>query len=83
MTIRQEIIKLIQKTTGEFLEKIRVTCSEKGSFGDYTTNVALQIKKPASEIIPKLKTDLFEKVEAAGPGFVNFFLSKTGFGNYF
>ncbi len=75
MTARQEIIKLIQGVTGESPEKIRVTYPEKGSFGDYTTNIALQLKKPANEMAPKLKSDLFKKVEAVGPGFLNFFLT--------
>ncbi|MFH1423872.1 MAG: arginine--tRNA ligase [Candidatus Nealsonbacteria bacterium] len=74
--IRQEITRLIQKATGESQEKIRVTCPEGDGFGDYTTNIALQLKKPADEIAGKLKSALFEKVEVKGPGFINFFLSK-------
>ena len=74
--IRQEIIKLIQKSTNKPQKEIQVAYPEKGSFGDYSTNVALQLKKPAAEIIKKLKSDLFEKIEVAGPGFINFFLSK-------
>ncbi|MFH1780712.1 MAG: arginine--tRNA ligase [Candidatus Nealsonbacteria bacterium] len=74
--IRQEIVKLIQKATGESPEKIQVTYPERGGFGDYTTNIALRLKKPAKEIVESLKSDLFEKIEVAGPGFINFFLSK-------
>ena len=81
--IRQEIIKLIQKVTGRPEEEIRVERPERASFGDYTTNIALQLKKPAAEIAEKLlprrqagKSDLFEKIEVKGPGFINFFLSK-------
>ena len=74
--IRQEIIKLIQKATAVSPEKIRVARSEEGNFGDYSTNIAMQLKKPANEIAGKLKSDLFEKIEVAGPGFINFFLSK-------
>lgn len=77
MTAREEIIKIIQQGTGLSREKIRVISSERGSFGDYSTNVALQLKKPADEIIPKLKSDLLERAEAAGPGFINFFLAKS------
>ncbi len=76
MIIRQEIIKLIQKATAVSQEKIRVTYPEGEGFGDYTTNIALQLKRPANEIAGKLKSDLFEKIEVAGPGFINFFLSK-------
>ncbi|MFH1575488.1 MAG: arginine--tRNA ligase, partial [Candidatus Nealsonbacteria bacterium] len=74
--IRQEIIRLIQKITGESSEKIQVTYPEGDGFGDYTTNIALRLKKPANEIAENLKSDLFEKVEVAGPGFINFFISK-------
>lgn len=74
--IRQEIVKLIAKATAVPEEKVRVTYPEGDGFGDYTTNVALQLKKPANEIVDNLKSDLFEKIEVAGPGFINFFLSK-------
>jgi len=46
-------------------------------FGDYSTNMALQAKVDPQKIIDKLKNNpLFEKVEKAGPGFINFTLSK-------
>ena len=46
-------------------------------FGDYSTNVALIAKIDPQKIVEKLKDNpLFEKVEKAGPGFINFFLSK-------
>jgi len=74
--IRREIIKLIQKATGASLDEIKVAYPAGESFGDYTTNIALRLKKPAEEIAESLKSDLFEKIEVAGPGFINFFLSK-------
>jgi len=74
--IRQEITKLIQKITGRPEEEIQVERPEQESHGDYSTNVALQIKKDPAEIAPKLQSDLFEKVEAVKPGFINFFISK-------
>lgn len=59
------------------------------SFGDFATNVALQIasieKKPPRQVaqivighlsIPK---ELVEKVEVAGPGFINFYLNPKAF----
>jgi len=61
---------------------------EKENLGHYSTNVALQIaktekKKPielARELVRKIQKaspkDLFEKVEAAEPGFINFWLSQ-------
>ncbi len=46
-------------------------------FGDYSTNIALKEKIKPEEIIGKLKDNpLFEKVEKAGPGFINLTLSE-------
>lgn len=73
--IRREIIKIIQKATGLPWEEIKIGHPEVASFGDYSSNVALRLKKPAVEIVGKLKSDLFEKIEVAGPGFINFFIS--------
>jgi len=55
--------------------------------GDYATNVAMIIapqekkspQKIAQDIIEHIskKDDMFEKLEVAGPGFINFFLSRS------
>jgi len=74
--IRQEIIKLIQKAVGKSPAEISVKHPEEKAHGDYSTNIALQLKKDPNEIVEKLKSDLFEKVEVAEPGFINFFLSR-------
>ena len=74
--IKHEIIKLIQRATGEKLEKIKVECSQGASHGDYSTNIALRLRKNPEEIAKKLKSNLFEKIETARPGFINFFVSK-------
>jgi len=54
--------------------------------GDFATNVAMQLAKPEkkaprqiAEILVKMlesNSELFEKVEIAGPGFINFFIKK-------
>jgi len=58
---------------------------EQKNYGDYSTNVALRVagsvrkspKEIADLIISKLKDEnVFEKVETAGPGFINFFIFK-------
>jgi len=57
------------------------------SHGDYSTNVALVLAKKigknpretADLIREKIKNDLFKKVEVAGPGFINFFISDKFF----
>lgn len=62
-----------------FLEKARDP-----SHGDFATNIALVLGKltgrnpleVAESIIRKLVGDYFEKVEVAGPGFINFWLTQ-------
>lgn len=58
--------------------------------GDFSSNVAMQLtkilrKNPriiAEEIIEKLDdVDFVEKVEIAGPGFINFFVNKSSLGD--
>ncbi len=76
MMARQEIIKLIQKATGQSEAAIRVDRPERKELGDYSTNIALKIKKPATEIVGSFQSPLLERVEIKEPGFINFFLSK-------
>jgi len=73
--IKQEIVNLISKKTGLGADKIKVTRTENADFGDFTTNIALQLKKPAQEIADKINSGLFSKVTVAGPGFINFFIA--------
>jgi arginyl-tRNA synthetase len=67
------------------LEKILgfgVEATENPEFGDYSANIALQSKNPrekADAIVKKLKADknlskIVDRVEVAGPGFINFWL---------
>lgn len=57
--------------------------------GDYSTNVAMvyakHLKKNprelAEEIVKNIKDKEIEKIEVAGPGFINFYLSKDFFTN--
>lgn len=61
-----------------------VEVSDNSSHGDYSSSVALILAKKlgqnpivvANEIKNKIKSDLFQKIEIAGPGFINFFISK-------
>ncbi|MCH7820425.1 MAG: arginine--tRNA ligase [Proteobacteria bacterium] len=59
-----------------------------GRHGDFATNVAMRLAKPARKsprdlaaiIVANLpSTDLIDKVETAGPGFINFYLSAAAF----
>ena len=69
------------------LEKLlgfKLEATENPDFGDYTTNAAMRFEDPrqkAEEIVEKLKTDselskLIDKIDVAGPGFINFRLKK-------
>jgi len=83
-------VKALQKK-GYFSEfkisEIKIEHPEEKAHGDYATNVAMviakQIKKNPLEIAENLKSEIlnfkssyFDKVEIAGPGFINFFISK-------
>ena len=86
-TLLEQDLKKVIKKLG--FEKVDIVCSipEKSGFGDYTTNVALQLDKQknkkryqspkeiASDIIENLgHPDYLERAESAGPGFLNFFI---------
>ena len=65
-------------------EKIVIERSKEKAHGDYATNVALQSarlfrKAPAiiaKEISENIDLDIIEKMEVAGPGFLNFFIKQ-------
>ncbi len=76
------IAGIIKERYGQTI-KVEVTRPEP-QFGDFATNVALQLAKPlgrnpreiAEEIAASLRdTGNYEKVEVAGPGFINITLS--------
>jgi arginyl-tRNA synthetase len=82
--IRKTLINAGLKQTNTDWE---IFIPEQKQFGHYSTNAALklakELKKPPIEIaenlrseILNLKSDLFEKIEVAPPGFINFWLSK-------
>ncbi|MBZ9572847.1 arginine--tRNA ligase [Patescibacteria group bacterium] len=69
------------------IPEIKIEHPKEKIHGDYSTNIAMeiakQVKKKPMEIaenlksqISNLKSDLFEKIEVAEPGFVNFWISK-------
>lgn len=66
------------------LGDIVIEHSRDAAHGDYSTNVAMRScrlfgMKPrdlAEKLIPEMKSDAIEKIEIAGPGFINFFLKK-------
>ena len=86
----QKSIKLLQKekTFGKFdIPEVEMEHPKEKIHGDYSTNVAMEIARKVSKnpmeiaenlksLIFNLKSDLFDRIEVAEPGFINFFLSK-------
>jgi len=87
-TIQDRIYKSLLKLGIKGIEKtlIQVEETEDKDHGDYSSNIALRLSKElkqspkdiAKEIIENLeKGEDIEKIEIAGPGFVNFFVSTS------
>lgn len=83
---KDQIVKVLEKITD--LKEVELEFPENEAFGDYSSNVALQVKNQksnpgqiAENIVEKLKAEgelskLVEKIEVAGPGFINFWLRR-------
>src|SRR5258708_31173657 len=79
--ISDQIIKPLKKASG--IKNPDLQFSSRPEFGDYTTNIAFSYKNPrktAEELVEKLKRDkklgqFVDKIDIAGPGFINFHLS--------
>ncbi len=64
------------------LEQIVIERSKEKIHGDYATNIAMQMARVlkqnplniATQIVEVIDKELFEKVEAVRPGFINFFM---------
>ncbi|MCX6731859.1 MAG: arginine--tRNA ligase [Candidatus Parcubacteria bacterium] len=76
---------LIKKEIEKVIKRADFDVFKSDKFGDYSSNVAMVLKKDPEEIAKslktqdsRLKTNLFEKIEVAGPGFINFWLSEKG-----
>ncbi len=87
--IRQKIKKTIKELTGI---EAKVERQNNTEYGDYSTNLAMVFAKnfkknpieTANLLVEKIKKsdkDIFEKIEVAHPGFINFFISKEYFQN--
>lgn len=84
--MKEALIQLIQTATLSITNEpvdIQLTRTKDAAHGDFATNVAMLLAKKvgknprelAQEIIQALPaSDIIQKVEVAGPGFINFFL---------
>lgn len=86
--MKKAIENLIQeavKKAGYKTDAVEVFYPEEDKFGDFSTNIALKLakdinknpKEVAEKIVTKIKTEAVEKVEIAGPGFINLFVTPT------
>lgn len=81
--LSQLIAAVVQELYGEHTTVVLTRPDEQ--FGDYATNVALQLSKKvgknpreiAAEIVAKLIDDSIVKTEVAGPGFINITLTDS------
>lgn len=83
--MKDEIKNLISETlksVGVTEENFSIEHPSDMKMGDYSTNAAIRYQDKKEEIfkyIDKNKPEAVEKVELAGPGFINFYLSKEFF----
>jgi arginyl-tRNA synthetase len=71
------------------LDEVTIDHSKDVSHGDYATNLALKnakklAKKPldlAKELQSAIQSPIIDKIEIAGPGFINFYLKKASLGS--
>ncbi len=84
--MRDKIVSALSKATGE--KEVHLEFPENEAHGDYATNIAMILAKKdgknpkeyAQELVKKLQgdedlTEIVSKIEVAGSGFINFFLS--------
>ncbi len=80
--MKAKILKLIEDKIN--IPGVVVERNDDLQFGDFKTNIALILAKKesknplelAKEIVDKIDKGMFEKIEIAGPGFINFYLKK-------
>jgi len=86
--IAQALLELEQASQipAKLSVNIQVTPARDASQGDYASNIALMLARPAAMapralaelIVGKLSAvDAIEKIEVAGPGFINFFVASS------
>lgn len=89
--LKKEIVKALP-ALGVKRADIKLEYSENGQFGDYSSNIAMILSKKldraSPEVAAKIKETLLgskiikkyvDKIEVAGPGFLNFYLKREVF----
>src|SRR5699024_4773166 len=93
-TLKNEIASAITKAnlaSEEELPEIHLEKPKEKAHGDFACNIAMQLAKIAKKAPRLIAEDIVhyideteaavEKVEIAGPGFINFFMKKDHFGH--
>jgi arginyl-tRNA synthetase len=87
--LRAILNQVVKRLTGSELGTIEIEIPKEEGFGDLSTPVAMGLakvlKKPprkiAEEIVAMIEpADIFERIEIAGPGFINFYFSRVFIG---
>ena len=90
MKAKTEISNAIEKAIENFEGNLELEKPSKDNFGDFSTSICLELankrgenpRKFAEKVKENLKLpDIVEKVEVAGPGFINFFRDREKLGN--
>ena len=97
MNIEDKLVDAISAAVKERYEiepeegMIMVEIPKDNANGDYSTNIAMRLSKvlrrPPFQIAPEIKEELLarvseiEKIDIAGPGFINFWLRKDAMAN--
>lgn len=91
--MKYKVIELLEKSVGKVTDEvvnIYVETPKDSENGDFSSNIAMQLtkilrKNPrtiAEEIVGNIEdNDFVEKIEIAGPGFINFYVKKASLGN--
>ncbi len=86
--MKEKLSELIANVLNKYnLENVSVSLEipKNKEFGDYSTNIALQVSKQlnknprefAEELTNELKADYIKDIQIAGPGFINFYLDNS------
>jgi arginyl-tRNA synthetase len=86
-SLLENLFQISTKKSFDLLDPVEITQSTKDNFGDYQCNSALKFAKQlgknprevAADLIKNLQDEskIIEKLEIAGPGFINIHLNKT------
>lgn len=82
LNVRVKIIEAISNAANVSTDMVKLDFSPDSRFGDYSTNIALLLAKTrgqkpmdvAEDILKKIDHEMFEKIDVANPGFINFWL---------